>query len=173
MRKLLNEMILEAKIGNDIIYENKVDASIICLLTKRFNPKQKYSKLSKQIFSDLNDLSGMVKQRNMKKKLFGKSIILNEKVREKRTNLLRASIIAGNDNKKMAHELSELTDQEVNTNKKPEDLMDDLQSLTPSLTTSNADGNLKNRIYNIIDYLCTNQLITQTQYHNYIKKHLL
>ena len=37
----MNEMILEAKIGNGIIYENKVDRDTIDILTKRFNPKKK------------------------------------------------------------------------------------------------------------------------------------
>ena len=46
----------------------------------------------------------------------GSSIILNEKDRQKRVNLLRGSIIAGNDNKKMRDELKELTNQEINTN---------------------------------------------------------
>ena len=112
----------------------------------------------------------MVKQRNGKTKLIGKSIILNEKDRRKRINILRASIIAGNDNKKMHQELSELTNQEINKDKKPEDLLQDLQSLTPILKTSIADENVKNRVYNIIDYLRSNQLISRSQYHKYIKK---
>ena len=79
---------------------------------------QKYSKLSKQSFNDLNLLSVMVKKRNGKRKLIGKSIILNEKDRQKRINLLRASIIAENNNQTMHRELSELTNQEINTENK-------------------------------------------------------
>ena len=68
MPKLLNEMIIEAKLSNDddVLYTNKCDRSTINLLTKRYNPKMKYTQLAKQIFNDLNELSGMVKKRNMK-----------------------------------------------------------------------------------------------------------
>ena len=42
MPKLLNEMIIEAKLSNDdnILYSNKCDKCTIDLLTKRFNPKK-------------------------------------------------------------------------------------------------------------------------------------
>ena len=42
MPKLLNEMIIAAKLSNDddILYTNKCDKSTIELLTKRFNPKK-------------------------------------------------------------------------------------------------------------------------------------
>ena len=47
----------------------------------------------------------------------------------------------------MRNELYELTNQQVNiNNKKPQDLIDDLNSLTPILKTSNADINTKNRV---------------------------
>ena len=176
MPKLLNEMIIEAKLSNndDILYSNRCDKCTIDLLTKRYNPKIKYSQLAKNIFNDLNDLSGMVKKRNMKSKLIGKGkIILNEQDRQKRVNLIRSSIIAGNDNKQMIQELKQLTNQEINTDgKTPRDLFNDLKNLTPLLKSSNATTDLKNRIFNIIDYLRTNEFITKTQYHDYIKKHL-
>ena len=176
MPKLLNEMIIEAKLSNndDILYSNRCDKCTIDLLTKRYNPKKKYSQLAKNIFNDLNDLSGMVKKRNMKSKLIGKGkIILNENDKNQRVNLIRSSIIAGNDNKQMIQELKRLTNQEINTdNKTSLDLLNDLKNLTPILKTSNATTDVKNRIFNIIDYLRTNEFITKTQYHDYIKKHL-
>ena len=176
MPKLLNEMIIEAKLSNndDILYSNRCDKCTIDLLTKRYNPKKKYSQLAKNIFNDLNDLSGMVKKRNMKSKLIGKGkIILNENDKNQRVNLIRSSIIAGNDNKQMIQELKRLTNQEINTdNKTSLDLLNDLKNLTPILKTSNATTDVKNRIFNIIDYLRTNECITKTQYHDYIKKHL-
>ena len=176
MPKLLNEMIIEAKLSNndDILYTNKCDKCTIDLLTKGFNPKTKYSQLAKNIFNDLNDLSGMVKKRNMKSKIIGQGkIILNEDDRQKRANLIRSSIIAGNNNKDMVLELKRLTNQEVNTEgKTARDLTVDLKNLTPILKTSNATTDLKNRIFNIIDYLRTNEFISKTQYHDYIKKHL-
>ena len=176
MPKLLNEMIIEAKLSNndDILYSNICDKSTIELLTKRYNPKRKYSQLAKNIFNDLNDLSGIVKKRNMKSKLIGKGkIILNEEDKNKRVNLIRSSLIAGNDNKQMIQELKQLTNQEINTEgKTSRDLINDLKNLTPMLKTSNASTEVKNRIFNIIDYLRTNEFITKTQYHDYIKKHL-
>ena len=176
MPKLLNEMIIEAKLSNndDILYCNKCDKCTIDLLTKRFNPKTKYTQLAKNIFNDLNDLSGMVKKRNMKSKLIGQGkIILNEQDRQKRVNLIRSSIIAGNNNEQMIQELKQLTNQEINTEgKTPRDLILDLKNLTLILKTSNATTDLKNRIFNIIDYLRTNEFISKTQYHDYINKHL-
>ena len=175
MPKLLNEMIIEAKLSNndDILYSNRCDKCTIDLLTKRYNPKKKYSQLAKNIFNDLNDLSGMVKKRNMKSKLIGKGkIILNEEDKNKRVNLIRSSLIAGNDNKEMIEQLKQLTNQEINTNKTARDLINDLKNLTPLLKTTNASTELKNRIFNIIDYLRTNEFISKTQYHDYIKKHL-
>ena len=176
MPKLLNEMIIEAKLSNndDILYSNRCDKSTIELLNKRYNPKRKYSQLAKNIFNDLNDLSGIVKKRNMKSKLIGKGkIILNEEDKNKRVNLIRSSLIAGNDNKQMIQELKQLTNQEINTEgKTSRDLINDLKNLTPMLKTSNASTEVKNRIFNIIDYLRTNEFITKTQYHDYIKKHL-
>ena len=176
MPKLLNEMIIEAKLSNndDILYSNRCDKCTIDLLTKRYNPRTKYSQLAINILNDLNDLSGMVKKRNMKSKLIGKGkIILNERDRDKRVNLIRSSIIAGNNNKEMIQELKQLTNQEINTDgKTPHDLINDLKNLTPILKTSNATTDLKNRIFNNIDYLRTNEFISKTQYHDYIKKHL-
>ena len=61
----------------------------------------------------------MIKKRNMKSKLIGKGkIILNEKDRDKRINLIRSSLIAGNNNKQMLEELKQLTNQEINTDNK-------------------------------------------------------
>ena len=176
MPKLLNEMIIEAKLSNnnDILYSNRCDKCTIDLLTKRYNPKRKYSQLAKNIFNDLNDLSGMVKKRNMKSKLIGKGkIILNEEDKNKRVNLIRSSLIAGNNNQEMIQELKQLTNQEINNEgKTSRDLFNDLKNLTPLLKTTNASTELKNRIFNIIDYLRTNEFISKTQYHDYIKKHL-
>ena len=61
MEKLLNEMIIVAAIDGNVIYRNRGDLDTINILTKRYNPKKKYSKLSIQIFNDLHKLSGMVK----------------------------------------------------------------------------------------------------------------
>ena len=41
MEKLLHEMIIEAVIDNDVIYQNKADKDTIDILTKRSNSKKK------------------------------------------------------------------------------------------------------------------------------------
>ena len=176
MDKLFDRYYVEAWYDNNVIYENQGDKDTVELLTKgRINKKKKYSKLSKQIFNDMMTLSGMIKKRNGKNKLLGSSnIILNENDLKKRIALLRGSIIAGNDNKKLQQELSKLTNQEnVTQNKSIDNLYNDLKVLTPILKTSQGDENVHNQVYNIIDYLRTNRHISRDQYHKYIKKHLM
>ena len=176
MDKLYNNYYVEARLNNDIIYENQGDKDTVELLTKgRINKKKKYSKLSQQIFNDMITLSGMIKKRNSKSKLIGSSnIIFNDKDLQKRMALLRGSIIAGNDNPKLLKELSELTNQEnIVQNKSVNDLYNNLKTLTPMLKTSQGNANVYNNVYNIIDYLRTNRHITRDQYHKFIKKHLM
>ena len=176
MDKLYNNYYVEAWYDNNVIYENQGDKDSVELLTKgRINKKKKYSNLSKQIFNDMMALSGMIKKRNGKNKLLGTSnIILNENDLKKRIALIRGSIIAGNDNKKLQQELSKLTNQEnVIQNKSIDNLYNDLKTLTPILKTSQGDENVHNQVYNIIDYLRTNRHISRDQYHKYIKKHLM
>ena len=176
MDKLFNNYYVEAWYNDSVVYENKGDKDTVELLTKgRINKKKKYSKLSKQIFNDMMTLSGMIKKRNGKNKLLGSSnIILNENDLKKRIALLRGSIIAGNDNKKLQQELSRLTNQEnVTQDKTIDSLFNELKNMTPLLKTSQGDENAHNQVYNIIDYLRTNRHITRDQYHKYIKKHLM
>ena len=176
MDKLYNNYYVEAWYGDNVIYENQGDKDTVELLTKgRINKKKKYSNLSKQIFNDMMTLSGMIKKRNGKNKLLGESnIILNENDLKKRIALIRGSIIAGNDNKKLQQELSRLTNQEnVTQNKTIDSLFNELKSITPILKTSQGDENVHNQVYNIIDYLRTNRHISRDQYHKYIKKHLM
>ena len=176
MDKLYNNYYVEAKLGDDIIYKNQGDKDTLELLTKsRINKKKKYSKISQQILNDMIILSGMVKNKNNKSRLLGESnIILNNEDRRKRIDLLRGSIIAGNDKEKMNNELKHLTNQEnVIQNKSVDDLYKDLKTLTPMLKTSQGDENVYNYVYNIIDYLRTNRHITRDQYHKFIKKHLI
>ena len=120
-------------------------------------------------------LSGMVKNRNGKTKLLGSSnIIVNENDLQKRINLLRGSIIAGNDNPKLIKELAQLSQQDnVVQNKSVDDLYKDLKIMTPMLKTSQGNENVYNRVYNIIDYLRSNKHVTRDQYHKFIKKHLM
>ena len=176
MDKLFNNFYVEAWYDDRVVYENQGDKDTVELLTKgRINKKKKYSNLSKQIFNDMMTLSGMIKKRNGKNILLGTSnIILNENDRMKRIGLLRGSIIAGNDNKKIQQELASLSSQEnVIQNKNIDTLYNELKTLTPILKTSQGDENVHNQVYNIIDYLRTNRHISRDQYHKYIKKHLM
>ena len=176
MDKLYNNYYVEAWYGDNILYENQGDKDTVELLTKsRVNKKKKYSKLSQEIFNDMITLSGMIKQRNGKIKMLGESnIILNENDLRKRIALLRGTIIAGKDNKKLQNELPKLTNQDnVIQNKSVNDLYNNLKTLTPMLKGSKGDENVHNQVYNIIDYLRSNRHISRDQYHKYIKKHLM
>lgn len=61
-------MVVEAHKNGKKIYENYADKSLIDLITKRFNPKKKYSTKAIQIFDDLNMLSGIPKHKTKKLK---------------------------------------------------------------------------------------------------------
>lgn len=70
--RLMNEMVIEAHKNGKNIYENTVDKSLIDLITKRFNPKKKYSNKALQVFNDLNLLSGIKPHRSSgKSRLMG------------------------------------------------------------------------------------------------------
>jgi len=57
--KLMNEMKLHAYRDGKKIYDAVADKSLINLLTKRYNPKTKYTQNAIKIFNDLNMLSNM------------------------------------------------------------------------------------------------------------------
>ena len=52
--KLFKDLILNAYRGGKLVYEADADKSLINLLTKRYNPKTKYSMKAVKIFNDLN-----------------------------------------------------------------------------------------------------------------------
>ena len=62
--KLTNEMKLNAYRGGKLVDQAHSDKSLINLLTKRFNPKTKYSINSTRIFNDLNMLTIICLVRN-------------------------------------------------------------------------------------------------------------
>ena len=57
----MNEMIVEAHKGGKVACEDRGEKSLIDLLTKRFNPKKRYSSKAVQIFNNLKRLSGIPK----------------------------------------------------------------------------------------------------------------
>ena len=112
----------------------------------------------------------MVKKRNGKPRLIGNvPIILTPEDKQKRIDLLRGSIIVGNDNKNTHKELKELANQNINISyKTPGDLYNDLKNSTQILKTSNATDNVHKHIYNIINYLRYYRFISREKYHKYI-----
>ena len=73
--KLVNENKLNAYRGGKLVYQTDADKSLINLLTKRLNPKTKYSMNAVRIFNDLNSLSNMPKLRSSgKSRMVGSSV---------------------------------------------------------------------------------------------------
>ena len=74
--ELMNRMKLNAYRGGKLIYEADADRSLVDLLTKRYNPKTKYSMNAVKIFNDLNMLSNMPKHRSSgKSRMVGSSVV--------------------------------------------------------------------------------------------------
>ena len=55
----MNEMKLNVFRGGKLIYHADADKSLVDLLTKRFNPRKKYSLNAVKIFNDLNLLANL------------------------------------------------------------------------------------------------------------------
>ena len=73
--KLFDQMKLNVFRGGKMVYEANADKSLINLLTKRYNPKTKYSLNAVKIFNDLNTLSNMPKHRSSgKSRMVGSSV---------------------------------------------------------------------------------------------------
>ena len=115
--KLFNNMKLEAYKGGSLVYEQMVDRSLIDLITKRFNPKTKYSKLAKQVFHDLNILSEIPKHMSSRKYKIGKGITYYhgpDKLVDRLT-ILTGVRAAGNYNIEMRNEIVEILDELLKT----------------------------------------------------------
>ena len=98
------------------VYEKQGDFDTLDLLTKRFNGKKKYSNLSKIIFDELNQISGIpIHQTSSKFKKMGQGVIYYNNPNDllDRMELLGGSILAGNDGVKkefiqIAHTLNKI-----------------------------------------------------------------
>ena len=98
------------------VYEKQGDFDTLDLLTKRFNSKKKYSNLSKIIFDELNQISGIPIHRTSSKfKKMGQGVIYYNNPNDllDRMELLGGSILAGNDGVKkefiqIAHTLNKI-----------------------------------------------------------------
>ena len=110
--RLMNEMVIEAVKDGKKVYEDTADKSLIDLITKRFDPKKKYSSKALKIFNNLNMLSNMPKHRSSgKSKLIGGAIIYSDpKDLMKRLTLLTGSRRAGNTSIALRNEMWQIID---------------------------------------------------------------
>ena len=81
--------------GGKLLYQSDADKSLVNLLTKRFNPKTKYSMNAVRIFNDLNTLANMPKHKSSgKSQMVGSSVTYYNNANElaDRMNILIGSI---------------------------------------------------------------------------------
>ena len=114
--KLYGHLKVIAHKNGQKVYEKQGDFDTLDLLTKRFNGKKKYSDLSKIIFDELNQISGIpIHQTSSKFKKMGQGVIYYNNPNDlfDRMELLGGSIHAGNDGVKkefiqIAHTLNKI-----------------------------------------------------------------
>ena len=121
--KLMNNMLLDIYKDNKLVYQDKADRSLIDLLTKRYNPKTKYSIDAVRIFNDLNLLTNMAKHKSSKKSnMIGSSLWLLPPARgaggsslvdrsepnklAKRLEIIVGSLNAGNNSRILKNDLT-------------------------------------------------------------------
>ena len=114
--KLYGHLKVIAHKNGQKVYDKQADFDTLDLLTKRFNSKKKYSDLSKKIFDELNQISGIPIHRTSSKfKKMGQGVIYYNNPNDllDRMELLGGSILAGNDGVKkefiqIAHTLNKI-----------------------------------------------------------------
>ena len=116
--KLMNNMLLDVYKDNKIVYQDKADRSLIDLLTKRYNPKTKYSIDAVRIFNDLNLLTNMAKHKSSKKSnMIGSSLwllppahggsnLVDRNKLAKRLEIIVGSLNAGNNSRILKNDLT-------------------------------------------------------------------
>ena len=112
--RLFNEMKLDVFRGGQLLYSADADKSLINLITKRFNPKTKYSINAVKIFNDLNMLANMPKHRSSgKTRMVGSSVTYynDPKQLADRMKILIGSIAAGNNSPIILNDLSQINDE--------------------------------------------------------------
>ena len=109
--RLFNEMKLNAFRGGKLLYSADADKSLINLITKRFNPKTKYSINAVKIFNDLNTLANMPQHRSSgKTRMVGSSVTYynNPNQLADRMKILVGSMAAGNNSPLILNDLSQI-----------------------------------------------------------------
>ena len=107
--KLMNNMLLDVYKDNKLVYQDKADKSLIDLLTKRYNPKTKYSIDAVRIFNDLNLLTNMAKHKSSKKSnMIGSSLVDRSDPNKlaKRLEIIVGSLNAGNNSRILKNDLT-------------------------------------------------------------------
>ena len=108
--RFMNEMVNEAHKGRQIVYEDRTDKRLIDLLTKRFNPKKKYSIKAVQIFNNFN----MLKKTSIFRQI--KSDRWNLLHNSRRSDMKRLTLLTGgrracNNNFQLRYEVWKITDE--------------------------------------------------------------
>jgi len=140
--KLMGYLKLEAYQGNRKVMSRKVDLDFVDLVTKRHNHKRTYSPKSLKDFKDLVKLSDMPIQRHSKKF----SLLQQAKMHQK----------AG----------------EIKYYKTPDELMNRLHVLLGEINAGNKSGNVNNEIYEILDTLLNQNVLTKEQHKQIVDNYL-
>ena len=109
-----NEMKLNVFRGGKLLYSADADKSLINLLTKRFNPKTKYSINAVRIFNDLNTLANMPNHRSSgKTRMIGSSITYYNDPNQlaDRLKILIGGIVAGNTAPVIRNDMAQINDE--------------------------------------------------------------
>ena len=117
--RLYNEMKLNVYRGGKLLYSADADRSFIDLITKRFNPKTKYSMNAVKIFNDLNLLSNLPKHRSSgKSRMVGSSVTYYNNANDlaDRMKVLIGSVVAGNNSPVIKNDLSQINDELLRIN---------------------------------------------------------
>ena len=112
--RLFNEMKIDVFRGGKLLYSADADKSLINLITKRFNPKTKYSINAVKIFNDLNTLANLPKHRSSgKTRMVGSSVTYYNDPNQlaDRMKVLIGSIAAGNNSPLNINDLSQINDE--------------------------------------------------------------
>ena len=112
--RLMNEMKLNVFRGGKIIYQADADKSLVDLLTKRFNPRKKYSMNAVKIFNDLNLLANLPRHPSSgKSKLLGSGVVYYNDPNElaERMKILVGSMAAGNNSPVIKNDLAMINDE--------------------------------------------------------------
>ena len=112
--RLYNEMKLNVFRGGKLLYSADADRSLINLITKRFNPKTKYSINAVKIFNDLNTLANLPKHRSSgKTRMVGSSVTYYNDPNQlaDRMKILIGSMAAGNNSPLNINDLSQINDE--------------------------------------------------------------